>query len=327
MEDSECGREKLLDKIKTLEIVSWRIPEIILFLLLNVLCLFDVLSPDTNQITPPSVSVTISNQSYTIFNADHSFPLSVDGQYCYQADFEDCPNSGSLCCDANSFEETVDDVALYIITLFVPPMFLVVRYFYYKFVLKKEDAGRHIHAWTALFACWFLMQLSNNVAKAYVGYPRPCYYALVAFFELIGESDDKANRSFPSGHALFSMGSLLYVALLFLEDSQAFLAALIPTCKGVKPILKLLEAPCRTTLQMVALLPICLAMWVGTSRIKDFMHFPADVVGGWIFGSISAFFSYKYIFSQRFTFENTDNYSESLPQIAVPSSSRLGAEK
>lgn len=76
-----------------------------------------------------------------------------------------------------------------------------------------------------------------------------------------------ATKSFPSGHAATSMSTLGYLTFLTLED--------------VYHLSKSFTWNTNFTILMYhyALIPFFLAVWISASRIHDYWHFAADVVG------------------------------------------------
>jgi undecaprenyl-diphosphatase len=99
--------------------------------------------------------------------------------------------------------------------------------------------------------------LLNHGLKVFVARARP---------ELVEHLVTVATSSFPSGHALLS--AAVYLSL--------------PALLG-RPVA---GAPARRGLFGLALL---LTFLIGTSRVYLGVHWPSDVLGGWIIGSLWAF--------------------------------------
>lgn len=89
--------------------------------------------------------------------------------------------------------------------------------------------------------------------KAYFGYPRP-YVILKQAHQVLAMANSESYHSFPSGHAFFSM--MIFGALW--------------------PVLN-------KTGKIIVGIAVFL---VGLSRIILGMHFPADVLAGWIFAAV-----------------------------------------
>ncbi|MGX7352687.1 phospholipid phosphatase [Enterococcus canis] len=106
----------------------------------------------------------------------------------------------------------------------------------------------------------------NPLIKLFFARPRPTLEHLVV----------EHSFSFPSGHALGSM--IFYGTLLFLLNS----------------LIK--EKAWRLPLQILL---GCLIFLIGTSRIYLGVHFPSDVLAGFLLGSSWLLFSYPYYQKQR----------------------------
>ena len=151
--------------------------------------------------------------------------------------------------------------------------------------------------------------------KRFVGAPRPNYFALFAWSTVSSDrstNGTSAFMSFPSGHACTAAAGLGFVVLVLLTDIQKLKAkhwrdiqcgidssddpdvttsininintgsastsanedvkvmGVIRTCDTVALIV---------IYSLLVMLCVCLALWIGASRIKDYYHFALDVVG------------------------------------------------
>ena len=151
--------------------------------------------------------------------------------------------------------------------------------------------------------------------KRFVGAPRPNYFALFAWSSVSSDrsvNGTSAFMSFPSGHACTAAAGLGFVVLVLLTDIQKLKAkhwrdiqcgidssddpdvttsinininsssvstsanedikvvGVIRTCDTVALIV---------IYSLLVMLCVCLALWIGASRIKDYYHFALDVVG------------------------------------------------
>eukprot|EP00640_Fibrocapsa_japonica_P002148 CAMPEP_0113937578 /NCGR_PEP_ID=MMETSP1339-20121228/4175_1 /TAXON_ID=94617 /ORGANISM="Fibrocapsa japonica" /LENGTH=341 /DNA_ID=CAMNT_0000940407 /DNA_START=196 /DNA_END=1221 /DNA_ORIENTATION=+ /assembly_acc=CAM_ASM_000762 len=142
----------------------------------------------------------------------------------------------------------------------------------------QTDPGQLPSAVVGFLSAYFLNSLATNFVKNLAGCQRPSYYAMMAFYSLHGISDtDNASSSFPSGHSSESMVGLFFVTLVLLHDIQRFCPAWArpPAC-------------------LIALGPTAVSVWVGVTRIEDYMHFPVDVTAGLLIGAFSAYFGFTY---------------------------------
>lgn len=132
---------------------------------------------------------------------------------------------------------------------------------------------------------------------------------------------DDAYRSFPSGHASFAWAGMLYLSLFLcaklaiwvphlpagaLENSETAsddATELLPTYeaapvenepKGHKIPIRNLAASPPGYLIVVALIPIAVAVWICTTRYKDFFHFGSDIVAGSLIGILTAILAFRW---------------------------------
>lgn len=122
--------------------------------------------------------------------------------------------------------------------------------------------------------------LITDVLKNFIGRPRPCFMANCfpdgkpvygddgypdcsqGIPEVVAES----RRSFPSGHASWSMSCMAYLTLLLLAKLRVFSGAGHPSR------------------MILALGPVVLAVYIGATRVVDYMHHPTDVLSGFALG-------------------------------------------
>jgi len=260
--------------------------EVVLFVVLLSLS-WDSLNPPKHNITPEPVQISLLGVVYDVNNPDFSNPITVGDRKCYQADILACPDSATACCGTSYFQ-TVSDTNLSIISFLVPVLVLMLRWLVSKFVLQQDSNG-HAGALAGWLCSQFITNLWTQCIKYFVGYPRPNYYALKAFYDYNHFSDDNASLSFPSGHSSLSMCSMFFITLLMLQDASKISATFFSNTDRTGSFLA------RSVLQLLALLATCLSLWVGATRIRDFFHFPIDVTCGWIIGASSAYFGFAFV--------------------------------
>jgi membrane-associated phospholipid phosphatase len=135
----------------------------------------------------------------------------------------------------------------------------------------------------------------TSFLKVYVGYFRPNFFNYSNFdvdSMACGSDSDDARRSFPSAHASYSFCGMTMLTLFFFGK--------IGLHRGLFPHDDLLQQSMydeatyfkKRILSIFAGSPMFLATFIATSRIRDDMHHPADVVGGAMIGIACAVFAY-----------------------------------
>ena len=134
--------------------------------------------------------------------------------------------------------------------------------------------------------------LVTDISKNYAGYLRPNFYSACQPNEDYSQCTNTDSSlpmhhfrtSFPSGHASFSF--CMFVLLhLFLEQRYGMTSIQRMAQIQGRLVRVCIRPPSWHRLYSVlSLLPVGIAIWVGTSRIVDNWHFPIDVVGGAILG-------------------------------------------
>ncbi|WP_374468811.1 phosphatase PAP2 family protein [Phenylobacterium sp.] len=111
---------------------------------------------------------------------------------------------------------------------------------------------KRLHA-AVLVGAVVLAQVSNSLAKALVDRPRP---------DLVSHGSYVYSASFPSGHSALSAATYLTLAMLVAS----------------------LETRRRAKFTAYAL-AVLIVVSVGLSRVYLGVHWPSDVLGGWVFGA------------------------------------------
>lgn len=130
----------------------------------------------------------------------------------------------------------------------------------------------------------------TNAVKLQIGRPRPSFLArcfpdtnateALSSFEPLPFSSvssavctnpdeaeiENAYKSFPSGHASYSASAGMYLTLFLVHVLRVF--------SGAAPAVS----------AVVALVPVCMGVWVGLTRISDFEHHFTDVLAGSLLG-------------------------------------------
>lgn len=129
--------------------------------------------------------------------------------------------------------------------------------------------------WVFLVA-WSLTSVVTNVFKNYVGRARPDFYDVCGDGATYETCKNYAKRndefkSWPSGHSSASMSAALFMCLFF-QKSFRNKNLLISVC---------------------SMLFICLGIFVGATRIRDFRHHPDDVLAGYFVGFLVTLVTWK----------------------------------
>mmetsp|Transcript_33893 Transcript_33893/g.44706 ORF Transcript_33893/g.44706 Transcript_33893/m.44706 type:complete len:321 (+) Transcript_33893:86-1048(+) len=283
LQQSKREAELLVDKVTEQKTTAhwihrYRIIEAFVLLVLNYFAWTGKIKFSQNQISPPTVSLNVGGTQVTVEDPDHSFPLKVNGQWCYATDFEACSSDDTMsdCC-SGEYEQIIGTAGEYYICFLVPLIFLAIRCIVSRFGFKSRNVGYNfLHHFIGLLACWLFVQLSIILPKGMVGYPRPNFYALQAYGNLHDEDYDVEESfiSFPSGHSATSMATMLYISLIQFNDLKLVLSR-----KRVFSSLGWKGFSC--------FLPVIFSLWIGLTRIIDYFHAPADVLTGFILGAFS----------------------------------------
>ena len=191
-------------------------------------------------------------------------------------------------------DETIPDSMLVIFCLLLP--FLIVLLFNCKFG-KKNDL--HSSACCFLFAFGCNEFITSSV-KLYAGYWRPNFYSMCSLDvdNLECKTDiDEARKSFPSGHASSSFCGMTLFTLFFVGKLGYYSICSTATQNSNANHRPRNETSAsllfkKRALNMLAVSPMLLAVFISVSRVHDNMHHPADIVAGSIIGMLCAVFSY-----------------------------------
>jgi membrane-associated phospholipid phosphatase len=203
--------------------------------------------------------------------------------------------------------ETVPDWLAAVLCVIVPMILFSVVGFY--FGPRGDVHASLCFFFVALGLTWFL----TDMMKIYTGVLRPNFYDMCEFSKetLQCESEstrhlDESRKSFPSGHAALAFGSMTVMTLYFLGKV------------GIQRNMRSKAVSLRTKLYyLAAFIPILLASFIATSRIHDFWHHPADVVGGAMIGIGCATFAHGmwyllYYLIKFMDFNNCDGLTRAL---------------
>lgn len=143
-----------------------------------------------------------------------------------------------------------------------------------------------------------LVGVSTNAIKSYVGYLRPVFYDICQpdddYEECTNENSDDARKSFPSGHSSLAFSGMMLLTCYLLTRFGVYSSSPVLRQGSDGTMLVEFKQPERykRAVNILCLVPLALACWVAASRLKDNMHFPADVVGGSVLGASIAWFTH-----------------------------------
>ncbi len=127
------------------------------------------------------------------------------------------------------------------------------------------------NAWLGLLASWATSGLVVASAKRALGQPRPSFNA---------EPVSEARRSFPSGHASSAAAGFVFLAW--------YVAGHWNVVQASRPVSWLKMA----VLGILLFVPLIVA----ATRVRDYSHFPVDIVAGLLVGSVVATCTYRSVF-------------------------------
>ena len=142
-----------------------------------------------------------------------------------------------------------------------------------------------------------LVAIATNAIKSYVGYLRPVFYDLCQpnddYQECTSEDSSEGRVSFPSGHASLSFSGMMILTCYLLARFGVYSCSTVLKQSPDGTVLMEYRKPDRIkkAFSILSLAPLAVACFVAASRVKDNMHFPADVVGGALLGSVIAWFT------------------------------------
>lgn len=201
----------------------------------------------------------------------------------------------NLVNDQSFDSDTVSDWVLFLVSAVLP---LLLQTSLSHWVVQRPD---DVHGTVCTYLVAFgLTLLVTECIKSYAAYLRPSFFELcepTANYTYCSAPDSSdARKSFPSGHASTAFCGLsllsMYLQRSFGIDSVRELAVTgedstiaIRYKTNVPHLYRLYSTLC--------LLPMALAIFIAVSRVVDNKHFPADIVGGAILGTASAYFAHR----------------------------------
>lgn len=209
------------------------------------------------------------------------------------------PYQRGFYCDDESIKypikpgETINDAVLSAVGILISVLAIIVGEFFriyylkersYSFIQNPYVAALYKQVGCFIFGC-AISQSFTDIAKVSIGRLRPhflavcnpdftkinCSLGYIQDYECRGLSNKvmEARKSFFSGHASFSMYTMLY--LVFYLQSRF-------TWRGARLLRPLLQF----TLLMMA-------FYTGLSRVSDHKHHPSDVLAGFVQGALVAY--------------------------------------
>lgn len=201
----------------------------------------------------------------------------------------------NLVNDQSFDSDTVNDWVLFLVCAILP---LLLQTSLAHWVVQRPG---DVHGTVCTYLVAFgLTLLVTECVKSYAAYLRPSFFDLCEptanYTSCLAPDSSDARKSFPSGHASTAFCGLsllsMYLQRSFGIDSVRELAVIgnnttiaIRYKTNVPLLYRLYSTLC--------LLPVALAIFIAVSRVVDNKHFPADIVGGALLGTASAFFAHR----------------------------------
>jgi len=171
---------------------------------------------------------------------------------------------------------------------------LVLQFILSKALGKFGDAHATVCVYIVTTA---LVGLSTNTIKSYVGYLRPVFYDLCQpdgnYEECTNADSSEGRKSFPSGHSSLAFSGMTLLTCYFLARFGVYSSS--PVWRQSADGTVLMEYKperFKRAISILCLAPMAVACFVAASRLRDNMHFPADVVGGAVLGTSIAWFTH-----------------------------------
>ena len=189
-------------------------------------------------------------------------------------------------------EVIITDVRMAVIGILLPIFFII---FSTTLLFPHEPQSTHdgLSAWLTSAG---LSALITTFTKRFVGRLRPNFYDMCGFnvqsmaCEASDERITEARKSFPSTHATLSFCGMTIVALLLLRRLvQREMSRRMNAIEGT-------TGSFVATAICFASLPLALAVFVASSRVRDNWHHPSDVLAGSIIGFACASFCFNLFF-------------------------------
>ena len=172
----------------------------------------------------------------------------------------------------SSFPKRDAGLPFTIVTVFVAAAQTVLAFGSYFLSARYPTILRQCKPFTAIWiclTCFCFTGFVTNIFKDYVGRARPDFYAYCgagATYETCQDKDhrDEEFRSWPSGHSSGSMSGGLFLTLFAQKVVRIQMA----------------------WVSVVSCVFVCLAVYVGCTRIIGFRHHPDDVMAGLFLGYV-----------------------------------------
>ncbi|KAL8715228.1 MAG: hypothetical protein Q9220_001186 [cf. Caloplaca sp. 1 TL-2023] len=104
---------------------------------------------------------------------------------------------------------------------------------------------------------------------------------------------DDGFSSFPSGHSSYSWAGLLYLSLFLAAKFRITIPHLPITSSSSSSPQRTLSAAPPTYLLLLPLTPICIAIYISSTRYSDFRHHGFDIIFGSLMGSVLSIFTFR----------------------------------
>lgn len=181
------------------------------------------------------------------------------------------PPNDSLSDFPHKEKSTISTALVIVIVVVLGLAFDIIFFFLsYKWPSIFRPFAPFTNAWV-MISTLAAANICVNIFKCYVGRARPDFYALCGRDGSIkncpGVKESKVKdefKSWPSGHSVTAMSGCLYLAYFTQKvfKSRNLYSSILP------------------------ILLIILAVYIGSTRIRDFKHHPDDVIAGFFIGAL-----------------------------------------
>ena len=181
---------------------------------------------------------------------------------------------------------------------------------------NKDQVLTHLYLMTRMIVfCFSVCLITVDLMKLFVGSPRPYFIDIYERYKL--DQVDKqdmvdARLSFPSGHAGYSWSQLFLLTIMF-YNSWKYTQEMYYTQTQIPIGMKtdnphsyylcgfwwlLRDIPLLSII--LVFVPTYLAIYCSLTRITDYKHFAADIVGGALIGGCIAYISYLVFYNEMY---------------------------
>lgn len=164
------------------------------------------------MIIPTVNSYNGSTYLYIGNNPTYSYPIKLEGNFCYPEELNECLNNKELsndCCDSlydeNTWpEETVTVTGEFLLVISFVILFTLIRVRLWKTVTKRNGINYSLYYWLlviwdtllGVFISFLYCYAITNYLKVSVSSPRPIYYSLKIYGSIHQDHREKLRSKY-----------------------------------------------------------------------------------------------------------------------------------